>query len=268
MSAEDPTRGLPERVEEGLRTAESLRAEVAGLTAERDALRAELDQTSWERDNASIEAAYLRDDIIDRWHTAEDAAPQRIGLLLTSGDVPPPPPDDREEDISLVSLNTGAIYVRQYPGSDAEWAPYGQGHTSCDYATLSERGPWVTVSGWLLGKHRDLVKQRDLLSTTIYNARPYRPGIAPWPPSAEDALEGLRELGRSYLRAEQPHAWISGWQMVASLVRAEWADDHAALGVARSVLRVTPHEMVITHQDTCRACGVVRADHIGPAGES
>lgn len=262
MSTDEPTLALPVQVLERLRTADSLRAEVAGLTAERDALRAELDRAAWERDTAQSEAAYLREDVLNPWN----GDGQRLGLILTTGDVPPPPPeDDSGEDIALVSLSTSDLYVRVDRRNPDQWSKFGQGMSFSDWATLGERGPWVTVSGWRIHQHKQAVQQQRELRSAMSST----PNLATWPESVAERFEAVRTLGDGPSR-DRPQDWIEGWRMLANATRSAWEDDHKALERAQAVLREIPHEprwqqhysTFESADDRCVACDVARAEHI------
>lgn len=225
MSVE-PTLPLPVRVIEGLRTAESLRAEIAGLAAERDALRAEVDRTAWERDTAQSQAAYLREDVLhlDGSHAGE---PRRIGLLLTAGDTPPPPPEDvSDQDIALVSLASGDLYVRPNRHIAEDWERFGRGTRVYRWSSsLIENGPFVSVCGPSLDSHtRAIERARELLSATAIKPHP-----DDWPASAVDIAQQLWNLDRW----APPHEWINSWRALACRTRNAWQDD--ALSFQRSV---------------------------------
>jgi hypothetical protein len=229
MSVTDPCLPLPVSVLARLRSADSLRVELEAVTLERDNLRAQLDSTAWERDAAQGEAAFMREDVLHSEGYYGDE-PRNVGLLLTIGDVPPPPPDDeRAEDIALVSLSSGAIYVRSYPRGVA-WAQYGQDTTSSDWENLAERGPWVTVKAWGFRDHKAKAEAKRLYRNTIYNAGP---GVAPWPESAEWALDAVKQLAHDdstrFGKEASASAWINAWQTLAGATRSAWSDEHARL---------------------------------------
>lgn len=226
MSTE-PTLALPVQVLERLRTAESLRAEVAGLTAERDALREELDRAGWERDTAQSEAAALRDDVLHRDGYYANR-PANLGLILTTGDVPPPPPDDEHgEDIALVSLTTGELYLRPHRRLPDQWCRYGNGTLVTDFATLGEKGPWITVGTWAVRDHAALVERDRRLRESTYDIRV---GWAQTPESAENAIERVRALSqRGFMNKAEPYEWISALHLLACAFWSAWHDEHKAL---------------------------------------
>jgi hypothetical protein len=208
---------------------EAMRAALAGMTAERDALREELETAAWERDNAQNESAFLRDDVLRvEWRPFLDdvTPPERtIGLLLTAGDTPPPQP----ADIALVSMSTGATYVRANTVTDDMWCEYGQDTAYSDWATLTERGPWVTVGTYALRDHKAKAAARRRLFTAIHSAKPYSPNLVEWPESATWALDTVKAIGNDWRSTDKPDAWIDALSTLASTCRSAWADDHAKL---------------------------------------
>lgn len=207
---------------------EAMRAELVGITAERDALREELETAAWERDNAQNESAFLREDVLHvEWTPLLDDAtpPERtIGLLLTAGDTPPAPP----ADIALVSMSSGATYVRATAGSDA-WCEYGQDTAYSDWASMTDRGPWVTVGTYSLRDHKAKAAARRRLFTALHNARPYQPNLVAWPESATWALDAVKELGQDWRSSDRPDEWIDKLGTLASACRSAWADEHGKL---------------------------------------
>lgn len=258
---------LPPAVIARLRTAESLRAEVVGITAERDALRTELDTAGWERDAAQAEAAYLRDDILGKWNEARGLpVDRRIGLLLTAGDTPPPPPEDGA-DIALVSLSTGDVYIRpkQYRGAQSDWCKYGAGHTLTDWSSMIERGPWVTVDGWRFHDHDKIVERDRKYRDATYAANL---GQAEWPDSTAAHGETIKALTerRSRLGDQpEPREWINAWQSLAGATRMAWQSAHRRAEYLTEVIQRTPHDPEWLTADgtrTCNVCLVVEAEHL------
>lgn len=265
MNDETPTLPLPPAVLARLRSADTLRAEIAGLTAERDALRAELDTAAWERDTAQNEAAYLRDDVLHRGGFTKVGDDQRVGRILTMGDVPPPAPEHPGDDVALVSLSTGEVYVRAFPNADDSWSRFGVDLSTTDFATLAERGPWVTVCGWHCSyqRHKELADAKRRFRDATYNARP---GQAPYPETAADAVERVNELAAKRVTEADPAEWLNAWQMLAGHVRMAW--DREAQRNARliSFLAVIPHapewDTSRDGQSFCTYCLVAKADHV------
>lgn len=223
----EPTLALPVQVLERLRTADSLRAEVAGLTAERAALREELDRAAWERDTAQSEAAALRDDVLHR-DGYYSHRPANLGLILTTGDVPPPPPDDEHgDDIALVSLTTGELYLRPHRRLPDQWCRYGNGVSVTDFATLGEKGPWITVGTWAVRDHAAVVERDRRLREATYSIRL---GWADVPESAQSAIERVNLLkGRGPLNQAEPSEWIEALNLLAGAFLSAWRDEHKAL---------------------------------------
>ena len=215
---------------------EAMRAALAGITAERDALREELETAAWERDNAQNESAFLREDVLHvEWRPfLDDATPpkQTIGLLLTAGDTPPAPP----ADIALVSLSSGAIFVRANTYHLDSWCEYGQDTTYSDWSSMTERGPWVTVGNYGLRDHKAKAEARRRLFTAVHSAKPYNPNLVEWPESAIWALDAVKALGNDWRSTDKPDAWIDRLSTLASTCRSAWADEHArALKLAEQV---------------------------------
>jgi len=243
MSATDPCLPLPVSVLARLRSADSLRVELEAVTLERDNLRAQLDGTAWERDAAQCEAAFLREDVLhgDGYYGDD---PRNVGLLLTIGDVPPlPPADEHAEDIALVSLSTGDIYVRAHPRSVDSWCQYGQDTVQSDWENLAERGPWVTVKAWGFRDHKAKADARRLYRRTIYDAGP---GVAPWPESATWALDAVKQLAlddsMGFGKGASASAWINAWQTLANASRSAWSD--AAARLARVTAEMDEQDQV------------------------
>lgn len=227
----DPGLPLPAAVLSRLRSSDTLRAELAGVTAERDALREQLDTTSWERDTAQNEAAYLRDVITPHnWRAPfADELPRTVGLLLTMGDEPPLPPEhEHGEQIALVSLSTAQIYVR-HPRAPEQWMRYGQRLSVTDFTTMAENGPWITVDASSLRDHDAKAEAARRLYSVIYDSGI---GQAPWPEAAQRWLDRIKELGGNgslLSRSNDPADWIDAWHTVANAVRGAWAEaDKAA----------------------------------------
>jgi hypothetical protein len=226
------TGGSPAAVTARMRSADSLRAELAGVVAERDALREELDTAAWERDTAQNEAAFLRDEVLSpvdyRRALFDEKVPRTVGLLLTMGDEPPPPPEDEHaEDIALVSLSTADIYVRNRRAPD-QWMRYGQTSSVSDFTTMAEHAPWITVRGWRLRDHAERAQaERDLYSA-LHDAHL---GQARWPESAQHAMDRITALrGDGFMRrSRNVAAWISAWQSLAGACRSAWHDADAQL---------------------------------------
>lgn len=251
----DPGLPLPAAVLARLRSADTLRAELAGITAERDALRTELDTAAWERDTAQNEAAFLREEVLGRDHWSGKAPDQLLGLLLTMGDTPPPPPaDEHGQDVALVSLSTAAVYVRVRRTD--QWTRYGDGVSYTDFATMAENGPWITVDAACLRDHQAKVDARRRLSRVLYDAGP---GVAPWPDSTERLLEQARELSnhRVSARPDQAADWISVWHSIASSTQLAWADEKRRADATAAVLSEVPHPYTEDHTNrgACRYCG-------------
>jgi hypothetical protein len=218
---------------------EAMRAALAGITAERDALREELETAAWERDNAQNESAFLREDVLHvEWRPfLDDATPpeRTIGLLLTAGDTPPPPP----ADIALVSLSSGAIFVRANTYHLDSWCEYGQETTYSDWATLTERGPWVTVGTFSLRDHKAKAEARRRLFTAVHNAKPYSPNLVEWPESATWALDAVKKLGSDWRSTDKPDAWIDRLSVLVSACRSAWADEHTKLAALTTNVEAT-----------------------------
>lgn len=208
---------------------EAMRTALAGITAERDALREELITASWERDNAQNESAFLREDVLHVEWTPflDDATPpeRTIGLLLTAGDTPPAPP----ADIALVSMSSGVTYVRAHSQNPDAWCEYGQDTTYSDWASLTERGPWVTVGTFSLRDHKAKAQARRRLFTAIHSARPHSPNLVAWPENATWALDAVKALGNDWRSSDRPDAWIDKLSTLVGTCRSAWADEHAKL---------------------------------------
>jgi len=217
---------------------EAMRAALAGMTAERDALREELETAAWERDNAQNESAFMREDVLNvEWRPfLNDAAPpeRTIGLLLTAGDTPPPPP----ADIALVSMSSGAIFVRANTYHLDSWCEYGQETTYSDWASMTENGPWVTVGTYSLRDHKAKAAARRRLFTAIHSAKPYNPNLVPWPETATWALDTVKAIGNDWRSTDKPDAWIDALSTLASTCRSAWADDHAKLAALATDIEV------------------------------
>lgn len=269
----EPMLPLPTSVLRRLATAETLRAELVGVTAERDTLREELRTVGWERDTAQNEASYMRSDILHRdgfrWAN-EEPKPRTLGLLLTSGDEPPPAPEGTAEDVALVSLSTGEVRVRaaHNPG---QWNRYGERLSSSDFASLGESGPWVTIASWAYRDHVQRFEARDRLRNAISSSRP---GLAPYPESAADAVAAMTtasERSGLYGREDDAAATCLGaqWSLLAA-VRQAWevADRQAAR--LRETLAATPHapdfRVTLDGVRRCELCLVDEPDHltVGP----
>jgi hypothetical protein len=222
---------LPPAVLARLRTADSLRAEVAGLTAERDALRAELDTAGWERDTAQGEAAALREDVLHR-DGYYGGQPRTIGLILTTGDVPPAPPEDEHgEDIALVSLTTGELYLRASHAPD-QWTRYGVSHSFSDFATLGEKGPWITVGTFAVRDHKQVVERDRRLRDAIYAISARWPSV---PESAQHAVDTVVEFKqRSVFKQPETSEWINALSTLASAMWSAWLHEHEALVALRA----------------------------------
>jgi len=206
---------------------EAMRAELAGVTAERDALKAELEDAAWERDQAQNESAFMRTDVLhgeDYYEPGDDESwsARSLGLLLTSGDTPPAPP----ADIALISLSTGSIYVRSNSLHADSWCEYGQDTVYSDWSNMAGRGPWITTATAGLLDHRSKADRRRRLVTSVYNARAYSPNVVEWPESAVWALDAVKALGRDYRAVDRPDAWIDALSTLASCCRSAWADEH------------------------------------------
>lgn len=205
---------------------EAMRAELAGVTAERDALKAELEDAAWERDQAQNESAFLREDVLHvEWRPfLDDATPpeRTIGLLLTSGDTPPAPP----ADIALISLSTGATYVRARNQYRDAWCEYGQDTVQADWSNLAQRGPWITTATFGLLDHQSKADRRRALFTSIHNARPYHPDVVKWPENATWALDAVKALGRDFRSVDRPDAWIDALSTLVSACRSAWLEEH------------------------------------------
>ena len=218
---------------------EAMRAALAGMTAERDALREELETAAWERDNAQNESAFMREDVLHVEWTPflDDATPpeRTVGLLLTTGDTPPAPP----ADIALVSLSSGAIYVRTLSWKPDAWSEYGQDTTYSDWASMAGRGPWVTVGTYALHDHKPKAEARRRLFTAIHNAKPYNPNLVAWPESAIWALDTVKAIGNDWRSTDRPDAWIDALSTLASACRSAWADEHAKLAALTKDVEVT-----------------------------
>jgi len=206
---------------------EAMRAELAGVTAERDALREELETAAWERDNAQNESAFMREDVLHAegyYEPGDDDSwsARSIGLLLTAGDTPPPPP----ADIALVSMSSGAIFVRADTHRPEAWCEYGMDTAYSDWATMTERGPWVTVGTYSLRDHKAKAQARRRLFTAIHSAKPYHPNLVEWPESATWALDTVKAIGNDFRSSDRPDAWIDALSTLASACRSAWADEH------------------------------------------
>lgn len=265
----EPTLPLPVAVIVRLQTAETLRAEIAGLTAERDELRTELQTAAWERDTAQCEAAYLRDEVLHRdppWSSGDP----RVGRLLTMGDEPPPPPENGA-DIVIVSLSTGEVYVRAYPHSDCQWSKYGQYSSSSDFVTLAERGPWVTVDGWRYRDHKERAEAHRKLYSTIHAGVPGTGPHVDWPKSTDHWRTQLDELqAKRFADVEDLAvlaAWIEAWRSLALGTRSAWAGQTSRFETLRSRLHGIAHEPEWTRVfgvdgDVCEFCLTPREDHV------
>lgn len=271
----DPGLPLPPAVLARLQTAESLRAEMAGIVAERDALREELQTAGWERDTAQCEAAYLREEVLLRdrpWSTDDNP---RIGRLLTMGDEPPPAPESGA-DIALVSLSTGEVYVRGYPNSDSPWSKYGEYTSSTDFVTLAERGPWVTVDGWRYQDHKERSEAHRRLYAAVHCGIPGTGNyVYGWPESTERFRESIDGLSaQRFPNIDNPNtsaAWIEAWRNLAQATRAAWEVEHKHNERLQSFLRFTPHEAEWERKPApgrvCTLCGASEADHISDGSQ-
>lgn len=267
MSTTDPMLPLPPAVLARLRTAETLRAEVAGLTAERDALRDELQIAAWERDTAQNEASYLRNEVLEPWGAA--GSDPRIGRLLTMGDEPPPAPE-QGADIALVSLSSGEVYVRAYPNAESAWARYGTYSSSSDFATLAEYGPWVTVDGWRYRDHKERGEASRRLYAAVHSGVPGTGNyVHGWPEATEPWRKTIDDLS-----AQRPvdvahpavtAAWIEAWRNLAGSARSAWEAEHRRLERLQSYLRTTPHPAEWcspgTAERVCTYCGLNETEH-------
>lgn len=256
---------LPPAVLARLRTADSLRAELAGITAERDALRAELDMAGWERDTAQNEAAYLRDDVLRRDAFPPDQ-PRRIGLLLTMGDTPPAPPTGQyEQDIALVSLSSGDLYIRPNPSDPDQWAQFGRYGVVTDFATMAQSGPWITVEGPALARHKEKAELTRRLGQTLYNVTP---GVAPWPENAQRWIGQITDLQENRHRSTvDPAAWINAWHGAATAARHAWEQEAARADNLSAVLAKLPHKPQFARpaaggEFVCTLCRTPESEHV------
>jgi len=219
---------------------EAMRAELAGITAERDALKAELEDAAWERDQAQNESAFMREDVLhgEGYYEPGDNeswSARSLGLLLTSGDTPPAPP----ADIALISLSTGVIYVRANSLNPDTWCEYGQDTVYSDWSNMAGRGPWITTATAGLLDHRSKADARRRLVTAVYSARPYQRNIVPWPESAEWALDRVKALAGDFRSTSRPDAWIETLSVLAGAVRAAWQAEHARADKLAAAIEAT-----------------------------
>lgn len=261
----DPMLPLPPAVLARLDTAETLRAELAGVTAERDALRDELKTAGWERDTAQNEAAYLREDVLGRDRVWAESVRQEIGRILTSGDDSPPPPDEGRPDVALVSLSTGEIRVRTTERAPDSWARYGETSASSDFATLAERGPWITVENYEYRDHHRRGQARRKLRDALWAAKP---GLGRYPEGAAGAIESWRansERWISDLDEADLAARISVLTMVTSAVRHDWEIAQHRADRLTETLATVPHPpdwRTTNDVRRCALCCVVEAIHL------
>lgn len=168
----EPTVTIPASHAVRLRTAETLQAELDGARTEISSLRQKLDETAWERDAAQQESAFMREEVLQLEPEWREQNP-RVGQVLLScdtwGDIPEPSSD--YDDIALVSLSSGRVYVR-IRGVNT-WAEYGQDTMVSDYANLADKGPWVTVETWALRDHKAKADARRRFYQAKYDAQPY-----------------------------------------------------------------------------------------------
>lgn len=261
---------LPPAVLKRLETAETLRAEVAALTTERDALREELQTAAWERDTAQNEASYLRTEMYPQdadWLTG--VTKPDVGRVLTMGDEPPPAPEDDKVDIALVSISTGEVYVRSGYGGDS-WAKYGESSSTRDWASLAESGPWIVVDAWRFRDHRERSEKRRKLRSAVYSASPGRAG---YPEESAHNVTALTELLGNRLRNVEDEEFLASllgaWQMLAGSVRMHWERAHTRQEKLTEFLKRTPHDpewmQPGTPEPVCTRCLVAKPEHVARA---
>lgn len=254
---ETATLPLPAAVLARLRTADSLRAELAATVAERDALREQVDATAWERETAQTEASYLANEVLGRGPFVSEGTP--VGTILTSGDEPPPPPENGP-DYGFVSLSSGQVWVRPYPQRDAASFARYRGGMGYDWP-MCEHGPFVVVDGFASRDHLAILEAERNLSRTIYSAGV---GLAKWPDSTADIRETITKLS-SGPRDRDPSEWIDRWHRLAGATRAEWEAARGRAEYLTEILRRTPHEgewLFLSGVRTCNVCLVAEAEHL------